>query len=197
MKNIIFFIGLLILYSSGGLRAQTTCSDTVVYNTGTVPLFVSAGNIYAGSTAGSGGSGVVIIQSNQSTSFAAVQTIWLQPNFLATVTDTATFSAYIVPCASERVMLTKGNAQAYAALPANFRIYPTIGTGGVTITGSAIDLLNLDIFVYDEQGRVVFKTHNTANTQVSLNLGNLRNGHYFLQLKKNSQQVIRKIIISN
>lgn len=75
------------------------CTPTIVYNTGTVPSgSLEYGNIYAGSSAGTGGSGTVNVASNANTSMIAANEIVFSPEFHAQVASGYTFSASIRPC---------------------------------------------------------------------------------------------------
>jgi hypothetical protein len=211
-----------------------SCRNTVVYNNGTLPVSVSAGDIFVGSSAGTDGSGVVGVQPDVATNLVAGDGITIQAETEITVNSAGSFLAQIVPCgesgtsigtdaatiydtivasslstvdslgsvsdsSSGRIMTGPGNVMASPAsgpLPVALRIYPTISTGRISVTGSPADLWNSDIMVIDESGRIVFTAHQAADTNVSLDLGYLKNGLYFLQLKKGPRQIVRKIIIS-
>jgi|SRR5450432_744087 len=75
-------------------------------------------------------------------------------------------------------------------------IFPTITAGTVNITGRKIDLVNSEIIVVDELGRVAFKETNGLNTSLTLNLSNLKNGLYFIQIKNSIKSETKKFIIS-
>jgi hypothetical protein len=64
------------------------------------------------------------------------------------------------------------------------------------ITGSLSDLENADIMVSDEAGRNVYRSHNAENTTIQLDLGNLKNGLYFLQIRQGAKISNQKIIIN-
>jgi hypothetical protein len=77
---------------------RSECVNNLYYNTGQVPSGTSkAGNIYAGSSAGSGGIGTVTVNMTQTTTFIAGTEISLLPEFNAAV-STGTFQAVISPC---------------------------------------------------------------------------------------------------
>jgi hypothetical protein len=90
-----------------------------------------------------------------------------------------------------------------AAIPAssdslsgsNLQIYPTVSSGSVTITGSTANLANAAIVVFDESGRTVYSTYNAAGTTIPLDLGNLVNGLYFVQVRQPAKVTTQKIII--
>jgi len=119
-----------------------SCDGTIVYNTGPAQSGVTkAGNIYAGSTAGSGGSGTVTIQSNPlapNTEFIASQEVILLPEFHATICSYCSFSVKVLPC----VTLISGSAYdsadvtLYSATESN----ESDGSGEKTIMG--FDLKN-------------------------------------------------------
>ena len=212
-----------------------SCRAIVYYNTGALPAIeIDAGYVYAGSSAGTGGSGTVTIQSGQSTSIVAGSAIYLLPDFQATVTGTGSFAASIIPCGtgvstipssipdiydtmavdgatvldsitsnalSPQVM--KGHANSLqgtdtttGTASAKFLVYPTVSNGLVTITGSPDDLANADILVSDESGQIVYRSYNAGSTSLSLDLSNLRNGFYFLQVRNSTKINTQKIIIS-
>jgi Secretion system C-terminal sorting domain len=85
-------------FSVASVDVCPDCTGFLVYNNGIVPVGNSkAGYIYAGSSAGSGGSGTVTISPSATTDLLAVNTIYLQQEFRASVT-TGTFTAKITNC---------------------------------------------------------------------------------------------------
>jgi len=76
-------------------------------------------------------------------------------------------------------------------------VYPTITNGQVTITGAAADLSNAAILVTDESGRAVYRSYNEGSmtTALTLNLGNLVKGIYFVRVSTATKIHIEKIII--
>ena len=215
------------------IDACPSCAGTIIYNSGAVPSgTTAAGTIYAGSSAGTAGSGTVTIAADQMTTLTASNQIVLQPSFQAIVT-TGNFSAQINPCddthtitsapnqldsatitiptyppdtvitGSSVQMGRNGQANGFlrtdettGMVSAGVRVYPSVSTGTVNITGSIDDLANADITVTDESGRTVFRLHNGGQTNLILDLGNLKNGLYFLQCKGRTKFITQKIIIS-
>jgi hypothetical protein len=205
-----------------------SCTAILNYNTGTLPDGEStAGYINVGSTAGSGGSGTVTIQTGESTTLTAAQKITFLPSFQASVTGSGKFVAQIVACNNANTVQTESNpldsvvvydstitinpdnlsrAKADSLLPATIsapasgstrlQIYPTVSSGAFTITGSPADLNSANIIVVDASGRTVYSMYNAAGTTIPLDLGNLVNGLYFVQIRQQTKVTTQKIIIS-
>jgi hypothetical protein len=203
--------------------ACPSCSNLIIYNTGTVPTSTTtAGNFEVGSSAGSGGSGTVVNASGQSTVLIARQQIQLLQNFTATPSGTGSFIAEISPCDPANTVQGEsyaidsativdppqpesaktgtaiiGHGAAFSDPSAvKLQIYPTISNGAFTISGSAADLENANIVVADESGQPVYRLHNGTATTLNLNLGNLGSGIYFLQISNQSGSYIQKIIVT-
>jgi hypothetical protein len=88
------------------IDACPDCQGTITYNNGIVPSANSkSGTIYAGSSAGTGGSGTVTISPSATTSLLAVNSIYLQQEFIASVT-TGAFTAGIINCANVGTLRT-------------------------------------------------------------------------------------------
>ncbi|MDP4147913.1 MAG: hypothetical protein Q8927_03230 [Bacteroidota bacterium] len=203
------------------------CDGAITYNSGTVPSgFTVSGSIYAGSSAGSGGSGTVTTATDQQTTFQASHAVYLQPSFQAApATNAAAFYAYISDCnialtipttpdhfdslsgitldttgedAVSRQLLTGlGNSLNLPAnSDANLTVFPTLGTGTLHIAGIPASFGNAEIMVSDGSGRTVFMLHNAGSTEILLDLGKLANGFYLLQIRNKYQCSIHKIIIS-
>lgn len=201
-----------------------SCGGLINYNTGTAPTGESAaGTINAGS--GDPNLSAVTISPTDVTTFTATTQINLVKNFTANAT-TGIFTAQIIPCgaitqvnsepnpieggtislppppisesagiagAETRTSQTFGGA-GNANTP--LQVYPTISTGGFTITGSAANVGNANILVTDESGREVYRLHNNGNTTIYLDLSKLGKGLYFLQISNGSKTTTQKIIIS-
>ncbi len=202
--------------------ACPSCTSLVTYNSGIVPTgTTAAGTIDVGSSAGTGGSGTVTNTPGAATVLAATQQVQLFQNFTASFTGGGSFVAEIVPCnsvnnvqsasapvdsgvivnptqpeSSKATTLSTGQALTLSAAAVKLQVYPTVSTGAINITGSAADLGNADIIVTDAAGRGVYRLHNGANTTLLLNLGNLSNGIYFLQIRNGTKITTQKIIIS-
>ncbi len=207
------------------IYACPSCTALLIYNSGTIPSGESAaGTIDAGSSAGTGGSGTVSVPTGQSSTLTAANEIDLLPSFQASVTGSASFIAQIVPCDPASTVsiestpldsaiitvlsapietntinkpTTTGQASPFdnGQSMTRLQVYPTAGSGAVTITGSLSDLENADITVSDEAGRNVFRSHNAVSTTIQLDLGNLNNGLYFLQIRQGTRITNQKIII--
>lgn len=210
-------------------------SATVYYNSGTLPASVSQGTIFIGSTAGSGGSGIVTAATGSATSVVAGNLIGITPNFSYKATTSGSLTFSITPCYSLYNMVAsipdsydsinvanasinesiakQDSIQGLAIRPqaigasligitssdstiSRLMIYPTISAGTFTITGSPTDLNNANIVVADESGRIVYNTYNAASTTIPLDLDNLSNGLYFVQIRQQTKVTTQKIIIS-
>ncbi len=80
------------------VNACTDCSATITYNSGVVPSGnTKSGDVYAGSSTGTGGVGTVTVSSTATTSLQAVNAIHFEHEFHATV-STDNFSAKIISC---------------------------------------------------------------------------------------------------
>lgn len=76
----------------------TPCLNTAIYNTGQIPTGTTTrGNIFLGSSTGTGGSGTVSVSGTTNTILVAANEIFIRPEFQATV-STAYFHARIDPC---------------------------------------------------------------------------------------------------
>jgi hypothetical protein len=213
------------------IQICSSCSQTIVFNSGTVPSGqTTAAVISAGSSAGTGGSGTVTVASSQATSLIATTEVNLLQSFQATVTGTGSFSALINPCGYVPPMTTSdinfdsvnvatpptlevsssqnltgiiGSASSIFDLDVDndpnrkLLIYPSISAGIVNISGSPLALTNSDLLIFDELGRTVYRMHNANSTTITMDLSNLRNGVYFLQIRSQSKpSVTKKFFIS-
>ena len=211
--------------------ACLSCDALITYNSGIVPANITqAGIINVGSTAGMGGSGLVTIQSGQTTTLSAKEIDWL-PDFQAVVT-TGAFSAVINTCGfngrftpdsltmsqidSINVAVQIPSDESGSSfvnnqvktwiletedLPKNsirhIDIYPSISNGTINISGNADDLKNAAIVVVDQLGRLIFRQKNTSTTdKIKIELNNLSNGLYFIQIRNLFGVVNKKIIIN-
>jgi hypothetical protein len=199
--------------------ACQSCVGTIVYNTGTMPVGQSiSGIIQAGSSAGSGGSGVVLAQAASVTDLMASTEVDLLPEFQATVSGSGSFTAEVQACQGARssqgiadydainppVVATNENNRTTANILGagenaglqKILVYPTISTGAVTVSGSPQQLNNADLLLLDESGRQVFRRHNNGENTITLDLSGLRNGLYYLQVKNTAGVTIQKLIIN-
>jgi hypothetical protein len=99
---------------------------------------------------------------------------------------------------SARVLSTEAsNPDVSNTLPsAGIQVYPSIGKGTVYINGTQENIANADIVVIDGSGRPVHRLHNGANTNITLDLNNLANGFYFIQIHSKAKTIVQKIIIN-
>jgi len=205
----------LFLFS---VQACPTCrSDQVIYKSGVIPGGnTTAGYIDVGSSAGTGGFGIVTVASGQATTLVASQQVTLLPSFQAVVTAGGSFIAQIAPCVSDQQMNSMPDRYARMKIPVQFgnadqmldrpdvntekssliKIYPSVSNGVVHITGNRKILANADVSVTDGAGRNVYRTHLSGDADVTLDLGKLAGGLYFVQLRNGSQAFTQKIMIN-
>jgi hypothetical protein len=186
------------------------CAGTIIYNTGQAPSGTSlAGSIQAGSSAGTGGAGIVTVSSTVLTTFNAGTEINLLPNFQATL-STGTFIAQIVPCTGSRTFTQEDHnidisrnrqyegERPYSKNPmADIKIFPVVTTGLVYLSAHERIFDNVALSVVDASGRTVY--HSIIHSQSvshTVNLDKLGNGIYFLQLDAPGIKTTKKIIIS-
>jgi hypothetical protein len=82
---------------------QDTCTGYITYNSGAVPGGTTrAGFIYAGSSAGTGGSGTVTVQNGLTTSFIGGDEVFLLPNFHVQLTS-GEFRALLYRCYPDQI----------------------------------------------------------------------------------------------
>jgi len=187
--------------------ACSSCDGTIIYNTNIPANESQAGTIWAGSTAGTGGTGTTTILPDQTTSFLAGNEINLLSDFEATVT-TGTFSAEIgcnSGAARKKVysanVPVSGSHEGNSLIPQNntttdILIYPSVSTGMVTISGDNT-LNNSLVTVVDQAGRLVYSSRNNVQTNIiNLDLSSLKNGVYFVQVKNALNQAVKKVIIN-
>jgi hypothetical protein len=184
-----------------------SCSGEIVYNRSVdVPRTTRLGTITAGSTAGSGNSGVVQVAGN--TNFYATNVIRLLPEFDANAIN-GTFTAkvdqcYLLPARMEtrtpisRLVRPFDDFQSIkTSIQENkINIYPSVTTGPVYIIASQQDLQNAEIIVFDQLGKKVLavpKANYSGKAQI--NLGTLRNGIYILQIKQSTKTITQKVIV--
>jgi hypothetical protein len=198
-----------------------SCTALLTYSSGTIPTGESAAG-----TIDAGGAGTVSIQPSATTILTATNEVDLLPSFQGAITGSGSFIAQIVPCnqsqnvstqstSLDTVVVTNPAPPTIEGIAANrttagqaatfqqndvssvkLQVYPTVSSGMITITGGLNDLENADIAVNDEVGRTVLRSHNEENTTISLDLGNLTNGIYFVQIRKAGKVTNYKVLIS-
>ena len=180
-------------------------TGTQSITSGTVPNEMAYGTI----DLGSGGSGTVTTATTGNTYLAASSAINITSKFVATAPSGGSVNMQIAPCrtltstAARRAadsiaasQFQKTAATAIDSAASKLKIYPTVSSGFVNITGASADLSNAYILVTDESGRTVYKLYNSSrNTNLQLNLGMLGNGLYFLQINNGTKTTTQKIII--
>jgi hypothetical protein len=191
-----------------------------IFNTGTLPTgTTSAGTIQAGSTAGSGGSGTVVVAAGQTTTLVATQEVDLLQNFSASAIAGGVFNIQLAFCNGVNTLALSIPDSAVLVNPrqvangwtnaaeadasgglngavSKLQVVPTVSTGSYVVTGSSADVNNADIIVSDASGQVVYRLHINSDTRIDLNLGKLGNGMYFLRISNGTKVTTQKIIIS-
>jgi hypothetical protein len=198
----------LLIIASGYAYGQTCPEDSVVFNASTLPGGVLPTDSTTGKeiSVGSGTSGYITASATGTTHLIASApsdslskaVIVFRDNFEANIT-TGLFTASIQTCGSIPLSNTGDLSAKLSPVPppasSQLLVYPTVGRGSVTITGSAANLANAAIVVFDESGRTVYSMYNVAGTTIPLELGNLVNGLYFVQIRQQSKVTTQKIII--
>lgn len=200
------------------------CDGIITYNVGTVPTGnTKAGFINVGSTAGSGGSGTVNVNSAATTSLQATTTIDFKREFHATI-STGKFSAKIIACsdvgsrpsqpnsnntahsynASQSVILPD-NVDSNGVVITNYNkfqnkkiitVSPTPTNGKITLTGNQ-DFRNSKIVINDQSGRIVNQfLNNLRSDMVELDLHYLSNGIYYVKIYMRNEVITKRIVIS-
>jgi hypothetical protein len=78
----------------------------------------------------------------------------------------------------------------------NFKVFPSPGNGKITLTGKTELLSNAQIILLNQSGNKVFEfKNNSVTNNVKLDLTHLANGIYFIQIKNNQKQALKKIVI--
>lgn len=181
-----------------------TCKNIKIYNTGTVPSGTSKyGYIYGGSSAGTGGSGTVIVSAAATTYFNAVQEVNLYDDFDALVTGSGEFNAQIVGCngAAARPVKTVDKEESKPeVLSPRFTVYPNPAKEMVLLNLANIKRGNTNIEVRDVNGKVVLKNKLNIATDGSymtpLYTGRLVNGVYLITVTSNNYSKTSKIVIA-
>lgn len=152
----------------------------------------------AASTLTIDGTGAVI--NDESSDAIATSEVILQNGFEATTN--AEFTARIIDCTGSSLMAENNseessNADQLADNKLILAVYPTITEGTVNISMDNTIDKQVEIVVTDNTGRMVFRLVNAGKKIVTLNLGHLTNGLYFVQVKQGEKMITRKVIISH
>jgi len=200
----------LLIIASGYVHGQPCPGDSVVFDAATLPggVLPTGDTIGTQIYVGSRTSGYITASATGTTQLIGTAPsdelsdamIIFSDNFEANIT-TGLFTASIQKCGDIDISLVSDSSA--KLLPVSppvsspLLVYPTIGTGSVTITGSAANLANAAIVVFDETGRTVYSLYNEAGTTLYLDLGSLTSGLYFVQIRQQSKVTTEKIIISH
>ncbi|WP_158085122.1 T9SS type A sorting domain-containing protein [Niastella vici] len=134
--------------------------------------------------------------------------IRLSPGFIAYAADpsgairTLRILPSTAPCTQAfRVASGVSNIQNEVALEQpkleNVKIYPSPSNGLVNIQFNRSELLNAEITVTDQSGRIVYKMSNKSESnQIQLNLQHLSNGLYFIKVNAQNKVAVKKVLIS-
>lgn len=207
MKQATIWVFLLILASGYADGQPCPNTDTLVFNSSTLPGGVLPGGNDSAHVIliGSGTSGYITTSPGTTThlvvaapeDFVTTAQIIFSQNFETNIGSGGVFTASFTECGKIEVSTPTASSDALPSKPASVLIYPTVSTGVVTVTGSSVSLGNADMLVADESGRTVYHLHNGKNTTVSLYLGHLANGLYFLRINNGTGLImVQKIVIS-
>jgi hypothetical protein len=75
-------------------------------------------------------------------------------------------------------------------------VYPTVNNGSFTISGRPADLNNAQILLIDQTGQILYNRFNESATSITVNLNNLSNGLYVVEVSQSGKITTRKIIVS-
>lgn len=184
-----------IAYNGVPMGTTSTHNNARVLN-GTVGTVNNFRNVASSVTINS--SGAVI--NDESSDAIATSEVILQNGFQAS--GNSEFSARIISCveadaANSTSVVNAGESQ----LSDNrlvLAVYPTITEGPVYISIDNSSLKNAEILVSDNSGRIVIQSNNNAGKNViTLNLGHLSNGIYFIQVKQAGKIITRKVIVNH
>jgi hypothetical protein len=79
----------------------------------------------------------------------------------------------------------------------NVRIYPSPSNGLINIQFNRSELLNAEITVTDQSGRMVYKMRNKSESNgLQLDLQHLSNGIYFIKVNAQNKVAVKKVLIS-
>lgn len=125
--------------------------------------------------------------------------IYLKPPFHVTLGENGNVQCVIGRCDGGEPLRVVTNPQTEEAtqLLENINIYPSPSRGLVNINFNSSDLLNAQISVTDQSGRVVYQMRNKVESNlVQLNLDHLSNGIYFIKVNTKNKVAIKKLLIS-
>lgn len=178
-----------------------SCFAVTSYTSGVLPVQVNGKDIT-----------ISIPAQHVNTLVEVTDAIYLNQGFSATSTGGVTFTAEISPtCAyseiiesAQKTKLDSGNTADlnFQSLeyPTNSTatglvIYPTVSKGNFTVSGSTENMADAAVIVLDATGRVIYRTYNSSATTLQIDLNNVSNGLYFVQIRKNASVTTHKIIV--
>jgi hypothetical protein len=134
--------------------------------------------------------------------------ITLSPGFVGSATDpsgairTLKIIPSTAPCTQQLRVASpisniKNETEPEKPLMENIQIYPSPSRGLVNINFNRSALLNAEITVVDQSGRVVYQMRNKSESNlVQLNLQHLSNGIYFIKVNAQNKLAVKKLLIS-
>jgi hypothetical protein len=135
--------------------------------------------------------------------------IRLSPGFIAFVVSNSGFAARtlkIIPSAdpcNQALRVASGVSNVRSEIASeqpkleNVNIYPSPSNGLVNIQFNRSELLNAEIMVTDQSGRIVYKMRNKSESNlIQLNLQHLSNGIYFIKVNAQNKVPVKKLLIS-
>jgi hypothetical protein len=199
------------------------CDADIIYNVGTVPVGTSkGGHIYAGSSAGTGGSGIVNVSPTSVTTLSGAKNVFLKSEFLASVT-TGTFTMNIVPCndllnrpsvpqikfaedkpavfSTDSISIKKqSDTSNNTSKESKIQIYPNPSDGLFEVEYSNSKQYGVtQIVIRNQLGLSVYNSGKAKlqNNKIVLSLRHLPMGIYYLQLYRYKELLgIRKFVIA-
>jgi len=191
-----YFSNPSVAYNGVPMGTTNTNNNARVLNgtIGTVNNFRNAASSVTISSAGA-------VINDESSDAIATSEVILQDGFQAA--GNSEFSARIINCvgASDAANSTGVVNADQSQLSDNrlaLAVYPTITEGPVYISIDNSNGRNAEILVSDNSGRIVLLSNNNAGKNViTLNLGHLSNGIYFIQVKQAGKIITRKVIVNH
>jgi peptidyl-Asp metalloendopeptidase len=185
-----------VTYGGVAMGTAGTHNNARVLNetAGTVANFRNTSSTLAINSAGS-------VVNDESSDAIATSEVILQDGFEAT--GSSQFSARIISCVGPSIAADNTDAvnvkeDESADSRSALVIYPTVTSGRVFISTDHSVLKRADIIVTDNSGRIVLRSVNNAGRKtISMNLGHLPNGIYFIQAKQGEKVITRKVIINH
>lgn len=185
------------------------CSPTIYYNTGTIPSgSLEYGNIYAGSSAGTGGSGIVGVSPTANTSMIAANEIVLLPELNIQVSSGYSFSASIRSCEGTGTTSSGKNAnflstsKDYADIAvdkanASILVYPNPITNWLAADIYLEKEEKISVRLLNSMGiiirQIVPGRKSTGKQRIEVEVSSLPKGIYILQVISKSGMTTKKV----